>query len=232
MGQAPDLYVVNIRGIVTSAEDGTPISYAHIINPRVHGGTTTNADGMFAIRMLTEDTLIIRSLGFVDQKLMITEFPPRNLYQIAMSPVRFLLDEVTVNEDLHMRERLGLPNPDPLNIPTELRGDAFNEKPPWFAAFLSPISFLQYHTSKKEKEKREVRRIIQNNQEWLTFSRFFNLDNIERLTGLHDTDADNFMMYCNLHNQLPYFASQLEIEFQIMDLYFKYKKEMAENKKE
>ena len=230
-GQAPDLYIVNIRGMVTSAEDGEPVAYAHVINPRVHGGTTTNADGMFSIRMFTDDTLIIRSVGFVDQKLTIEEFPPKELYKIALKPVRFLLDEVTVHGGLNMRDRLGLPDAKPLDIPIELRGDAFNEKPPWFAAFLSPISFLQYHTSKREKEKREIRQVIQNNEQWVTFSRFHNLENIKRLTGLDGAEADKFMIYCNIHNQLPYFAGQLEIEFQIMNLYYKYKKEMAEKEK-
>ncbi|MDA3929491.1 MAG: carboxypeptidase-like regulatory domain-containing protein [Prolixibacteraceae bacterium] len=226
--QSIDLYVVNIRGMVTSADGGEPVAYAHIINPRAHGGTTTNADGMFSIQMLTEDTLTIRALGFVDEKLIIEEFPPKKLYKIVLKPVRILIDEVTVTKDLEMRRRLGLPDPEPLNIPTELRGDAFNERPPWFAAFLSPISFVQYHTSKREKEKREVRKIIKNNEEWLTFSNYHNLDNIKRLTGLDDNEADKFMMYCNLNNKLPYFAGQIEIEFQIMDFYFKYKKLQAE----
>lgn len=231
MAQAPDLYVVNIRGIVTSAEDGEPLPYAHVINPRVHGGTTTNADGMFTIRMLTEDTLIIRSVGFVDQKLTIDEFPPKKLYKVVLKPVRILLDEITVTKDLHMRERLGLPDAKPLNIPIELRGDAFNEKPPWFAAFLTPLSFIQYHTSKREKEKREIRKIIQNNEQWMTFSRNYNLEIIKKLTGLDGAEADKFMIYCNLNNQLPYNASQLEVDFQIMNLFYKYKKEKEAKEK-
>ncbi|MBN2805475.1 MAG: carboxypeptidase-like regulatory domain-containing protein, partial [Prolixibacteraceae bacterium] len=56
--QTPELYFVNIRGKVTSAENGEPVPYAHVINPRVHGGTTTNADGYFSISLFTEDTLI------------------------------------------------------------------------------------------------------------------------------------------------------------------------------
>lgn len=225
--QVSDLYVVNINGLVISAEDGEPIPYAHIINGRVHGGTTTNSEGRFAIRMLTEDTLIIRSVGFVDYELTINEFPPKELYEVSMKPVRYLLDQVDVTKDLNMRERLGLPDAKPLNIPIELRGDAFNEKPPWYAAFVSPLSFLQYHTSKKEKQKRELRQIIISNEQWLTFSNFHNLENIQRLTGLKGVEADKFMIYCNLHNRLPYNAGQLQVDFQIMDLYFKYKKELA-----
>lgn len=223
--QTSDLYLVTIRGKVSDIESGEPIPYAHIINPRSHGGTTSNADGMFSMSMLTEDTLIIRAVGFVDQQLTIESFPPENLYEVMMKPVRFLIGEVTVTEDLDMRGRLGLPDPDPLDIPIQLRGDAFNEKPPWFAALLTPISFLQYYTSKKEKQKRETLQIINNNEEWLQFSKYHNLENIKRLTGLSGAEADRFMFYCNLNNRLPWFASQMEIEFQIMDLYFKFRRE-------
>jgi hypothetical protein len=225
--QALDLYVVYIRGKVTEAETGEPVQYAHVINPGSHSGTTTNADGMFTIRMLTEDTLIIRAVGYVDATLFIEEFPPKQLYEVVLKPVRFLIGEVTVTEELNMRRRLGLPDAEPLDIPVELRGDAFNERPPWFAAFLTPLSFVQYHTSKREKQKRETLQVIKNNEEWLEYSKFFNLVNIERLTGLYGAEADNFMLYCNINNRLPWFASQMEIEFQIMDFFFKWKREQA-----
>jgi len=230
VAQVPDLYVVNIRGRVISAENREPIPYANIINPRVHGGTTTNVDGFFSLQMLTEDTLIIRSMGYVDQKLTIEEFPPKKLYEVVLKPVRILIGEITVTEDINMRKRLGLPDAEPLNIPTELRGDAYNEKPPWFTAFLSPLSFAQYHLSDKEKEKRETLKAIKNDSEWVLFSTYHNIDNVKRITGLSDDEADRFMLYCNINNRLPYFASQMEIEFQIMDLFFKYKKEQENQK--
>ncbi len=223
--QVPDLYMVNVRGRITNIETGEPIPYAHIINPRVHGGTTSNDDGYFSLQILTEDTLILRAIGFVDEKFFVTEFPPKKLYTVQMKPVRFLIKEITVTEDMSMRKKLGLPDAEPLNIPIELRGDGFNKKPPWYVAFLSPLSFAQYHLSGNEKEKRETLKAIKNNEEWVLFSTYHNLENIQRLTGLNDEEADRFMVYCNMNNRLPYFASQMEIEFQIMDLFFKYKKE-------
>ncbi|HKM94339.1 MAG TPA: carboxypeptidase-like regulatory domain-containing protein [Prolixibacteraceae bacterium] len=222
-----DLYVVYIRGIVTEIETGEPIPYAHVINANSHSGTTTNSNGFFSIRMTTEDTLVIRAVGYVDFQFYVDHFPPKEQYDIKMKPIRFLIDEVTVTEKLNMRDRLGLPDAKPLDIPVELRGSAFNEKPPWYAALLTPISFAQYHTSKEEKQKREAIKSIKNNNEWLQFSKYHNLETIHRLTGLSETKADNFMLYCNINNRLPYFASQMEIEFQIMDFFFKWKREQA-----
>jgi hypothetical protein len=222
--QVTDLYVITIKGVITSAENGEPIPYAHVINPREHTGTTSNFDGLFSISMLTEDTLIIRSIGFDEYHFTLKEFPPNDRYEIVMKPVSYQLGEINVTGDLSMRKRLGLPDAKKLDIPIELRGNDFNEKPPLAAAFFNPISFLNYHLSDKEKEKRETLKAIKSDKEWLQFSTYYNLDNIKRLTGLNDEKADEFMIYCNLNLRLPYTASQMEIEFQIMDLFFKFKK--------
>lgn len=224
-GQEIDLYIVNIKGTIVSGESGEPLPYAHIINPRIHGGTTSNTDGFFSINMLTEDTLIIRSIGFVDYYFTVKEFPPKDTYTIKMNPVRYLLNEVTVTEKNHLREQLGLPDAKKLDVPMELRSNTFNEKPPLVAAFFNPISFLTYHLSADEKNKRETLKAIKSGKEWDQFSTYHNLDNIKRLTGLDGDEADEFMIYCNLNNRLPYYSSQIEIEFQIMDLFFKYKKD-------
>lgn len=223
--QEVELYLVTIKGVVTEIETGEPIVYANVINPRTHSGTTTNADGFFSMTMLTDDTLTISAIGFVTQDFNINEFPPQELYNIVLKPVRYQIGEVTITEQYRLGKKLGLPQAKPLDIPIELRGSDFNEKPPWYAALVNPIAVLYYHTSKEEKRKRETLNIIKDNKEWLKFSRYHNLETIEKITGLKGTEADKFMLYCNLHNRLSHNASQMEIEFQIMDFFFKYKKE-------
>ncbi len=228
--QVAELYMVTVKGKVISAETGEPVSYAHVINPRVHGGTTTNSEGIFTINMFTEDTLTVRAVGFVDSKFFVTEFPPKPLYEIKLKPQRYLLDEVTVQEKSTLRKSLGLPEAKPLDIPVEYRGDSYNDDPSVLAAVFSPLSYLQYQTSNKEKDKRATRNAIQNQKEWEQFSRYHNLKTIERITGLKGPDAEEFLIYCNINNRLPYNATQMDIEFQIMTLYLEYKKEKEEGK--
>jgi hypothetical protein len=225
--QTLELYLVNVRVQVLSIDDGIPVAYAHVINPRVRGGTTTNADGYFTIQMLTEDTLIIRSMGYVDYHFFLNEFPPKDLYNIKMQPVRHLLNEVTVNERNRLKDKLGLPEAKPLDVPIGLRGASYNEKPPLLAAFLNPLSYAHYFLSEEEKRKRETLKVIKDEKQWNTFAIYHNLGTIKKLTGLDGDEADQFMIYCNINNRLPYFASQMEIEFQIMDFFFKYKKEQG-----
>lgn len=101
--QEADIYVVNIKGKIISDDGGEVVPYAHVINPRVHGGTTSNVDGMFSISMLTEDTLTIRAIGFVDYQFTINEFPPKELYEIQLKPVRYLIDEVTISDNTQLK---------------------------------------------------------------------------------------------------------------------------------
>lgn len=229
--QEIDLYMISIKARVTGADTGDPIPYAHVIYPNVHGGTTTDIDGYFSISMLNEDTLIIRSIGYVDYRFTAREYPLKPLYEIRLQPTRYLLKEVTVTDENGLKKKLGLPESKSIDVPIELRGDAFNEKPNFLQSILSPASFLQYHLDQGEKEKRKTRMAILDEKQWLQFSTYHNLDNIIKITGLHGNEADDFMIYCNINNRLPYFASQMEIEFQIMDFFFKYKKEKEESGK-
>jgi hypothetical protein len=226
--QEIELYVVNIKGKIMSTDSNEPIPYAQVINPRVHGGTTSSGEGFFSINMLTEDTLIIRSMGFIDYFFTVKEFPPKPLYEIRLTPKSYQLKEVTITDNTRLKKNLGIPDSKTLDIPIELRSNTFNEKPPLLAAFFNPVSYLSYHLSDSEKSKRETLKAIQNGKEWDEFSTYHNLENIKKITGLDGDEADEFMIYCNLNNRLVYSASQMEIEFQIMDLFFKYKKMKAE----
>jgi hypothetical protein len=226
--QERDLYIVNVKAKVVCIDNEEPVPYAHVINNRVHGGTTTNADGFFSMQMLTEDTLIIRSVGYVDYKFVLPDFPPKDLYTIRVTPVKILLDEVTVTEKNKLREKLGLPESKSLDVPIELRGANYNEKPPLLAAVVTPLSYMHYYLSSDEKNKRILLQTIKDDKQWSTFRTYHNLETITRLTGLTGDEADKFLMYCNINNRLPYYASQMEIEFQILNLYYKYQKENSD----
>jgi hypothetical protein len=223
--QEVELYIVNIKGVVTSATLGEPLPYVQIINPRIHGGTYTDNDGNFSINMLTEDTLLIRSMGFIDYYFTVKEFPVKAKYEIKMTPKSHQLNEATITDNSRLKKNLGIPDAKTLDVPIELRSGTFNEKPSVLAALFSPVSFLSYHLDKDEKNKRATLKAIQSGKEWDQFSTYHNLENIKKITGLDGDEADEFMIYCNLNNRLPYNASQMEIEYQIMDLYFKYKNE-------
>lgn len=222
-----DPILIKLRGRIISAKDSTAVPYANIINPRTHSGTITNTDGYFTIEMLNIDSLIVTSVGYEKGVLKV---PPRYLGQtvltFSMLPVNYALGEVNVAGD-KPKVDLGLNTGKPVDLPPELRGDAFNEAPPILAAFFNPASYLQYYLSKREKRKREVRRqmIIQRN--WELHSQNYNKEMVMKLTGLNEAEADSFMVWFNAQDVLPYTSTEYEVRASIIEYFHYYMIEKA-----
>lgn len=119
----------------------------------------------------------------------------------------------------------GIPVGKSTNIPQELRGDAFNEKPPVLAAFFNPLSYWQYYLSHKEKEKRRVREAVALQKNWEMHSRNYNKEMVKMLTGLNDEEADDFMVWFNSQNILPYTSTEYEVRASIREYFEVYKTE-------
>lgn len=214
-----DPILIKLKGRIVNVEDGLPIPYAHIVNMRTHGGTTTDILGKFTLDMLNVDSLAISVLGF---KKLYTRIDPKynenNTYTINAIPIRFGIKEIEITGK-QKKIDLGLPEYKPLNISPELRGDGFNSKPPIIAAFLNPLSFIQYHLSEREKEKREVRKAIVSEERWQLLSRYYSKDIVRTLTGLNDTEADKFMFYFNSKGILNHTSSEYAVRAAIIEQY-------------
>ncbi len=217
---------IRLKGQIVNLEDGSPIPYAHVINMRTHGGTTTDVDGKFVLDMLNIDSLAISAMGFKKSYLQIDpKHNEQNLYIIRAIPIRFAIGEVEVTGQAQ-KPNLGLPEAKTLDISPELRGDAFNKKPPIIAALFSPVSFLRYYTSGEEREKRNVRQAIVSEEHWQMLSRYYTKDIVMNLTGLNEKEADQFMFYFNSKGILNHTSSEYQVRAAIIEQYKLYVAEM------
>ncbi len=214
-----DPILIKLKGLVVNIQDSLPIPGAHVMNMRTHGGTTTDASGKFILEMLNVDSLAISSVGF---KKMYIRIDPRhnenNLYLIQAIPVVFAIKEVEVKGEKKELE-LGLPEAKTVDISPELRGDGYNSKPPVIAALITPLSFLQYHLSQAEKEKREVRKAIVSEERWQMLSKYYSKELVMNLTGLNETEADKFMLYFNSKGILNHTSSEYDVRAAILEQY-------------
>ena len=214
-----DPILIKLKGQVVNIDDGLPVPFAHVINMRTHGGTTTDTFGNFNFEMLNVDSLAISAVGF--KKIYLRVDPhhnENNLYIIQAIPAIFAIKEVQVKGELRKLD-LGLPQAKPVNIDPELRGDAFNSKPPVIAALFTPLSFLQYYLSHNEKEKREVRKAIVSEERWQILSQYYTKDVVMNLTGLNETEADKFMLYFNSKGILNHTSSEYDVRAAIIEQY-------------
>lgn len=226
----PDPILVQLKARLVNAADSTPIPYATVINNRNRSGTITNNDGYFSLDVLNIDSLIVTSVGYQKKVIYIPHsYMGYETLTFTINPVSYAVGEVEVKgEKPKVAEWLGTGKP--VDIPVELRGDAFNEKPPILAALFNPISFWNYYLSDREREKRDVREAIAIQKNWEMHSQNYNKEMVMKLTGLNETEADSFMLWFNARNILPYTSSEYEVRASIKYYYDIYKKEQDQLK--
>lgn len=221
-----DPVLLQVKGRLVNKDDGSPVPYAHIVNTRTHGGTTTDESGRFSLEMLNVDSLSVSAMGYMKAFIRI---PPRqnqdSLLVIRVQPVRYAIGEVKVTGESKKVDMEGVGTGKPVDIDPELRGDAFNKKPPWYAALFSPASFMQYHLSRREREKRNVREAMISDQQWEYLSQFYNKDMVMKLTGVNEQEADTFMIWFNSKSVLTPNSTEYDVRAAIIREFENYKKE-------
>jgi hypothetical protein len=217
---------IKLKGQVLNLEDLTPVPGAFVLNFRTHTGVTTNGQGLFTMDMLNVDSLEISSLGYTKTVVHIpVNYNEMDVLLLYAKPMRFQLSGVTVKGEQAKVNMDGVPMGKKLDLDPQLRGDAFNKKPPVLAAVVHPASFIQYYLSKREKEKREARKAIVMERKWETLSQYYNKKLVMELTGLNDFEADMFMMYFNSKDILDEHSTEYEVRDAIKELYKIYKQE-------
>lgn len=228
-----DPVLIYLKARLVDKEDGSPVAYAHIVNARTRGGTTTDVDGYFSMEMLNVDSLAISVMGYMKDYLHVPpRYSPDSVLTLYARPLRVPIGEVRVTGEGKKVNMDGVGTGKPVDISPELRGDAFNKKPSLLAAIFSPASFLQYHLSKSEKEKRNVRASMISNERWQYLSQFYNKETVMNLTGLNDLEADTFMIYFNQNSPLTPHSNEYDVREAIVDRFVAYQRERLNAKME
>ncbi len=224
--EEPDPMPIKLKAQILNLADDSPVPYAFVMNFRTHTGVTTDDMGRFILEMLNVDSLSVSSLGFTKMTFRVpASYLESNVQTFYLKPVRFAIPEVQVQGAQKKVNMDGVPEAKKVDIDPALRGNAFNEKPPVLAAFFNPVSFLQYYTSKKEREKREARKAIITEKHWEILSQFYNKKLVMELTGLDDEKADQLMIYINSKGLLSHMSTEYDVRATILEQYKLYKAE-------
>lgn len=83
-----------VSGLVTSAEDGTPLPGVNVVIKGTTEGTSTDADGRFSLSVPTPESVLVFSfIGLSTQEVQVG---PRSIVDVQMSPDLTQLSEVVV----------------------------------------------------------------------------------------------------------------------------------------
>lgn len=211
---------IRLKGQVLNLEDESPVPNAIVINLRTHTTVSADLQGRFMMDMLNVDSLSVTSLGYSKSIAHVpANYNEMNVLLIYAKPIRFALPDVNVSGQQKKVNMDGVPVGKKNDVAPELRGDAYNKKPPVVAALLTPISFMQYHLSKSEREKRETRQAIISEKKWETLSQYYNKNLVMELTGLNNAQADLFMMYINQKGLLNQMRGEYDVRTIIKEQY-------------
>jgi hypothetical protein len=217
---------IKLKAQVLNLDDESPVPSAFVLNYRTHAGITTNDQGRFTMDMLNIDSLSITILGYSKTAVHVpASYNEMNVLIIYAKPVRFALPEYKVKGEQAKVNMDGIPMGKKSDIDPQLRGNAYNKKPPVLAAFFNPVSFLQYYTSKREKEKRDTRKAIITEKQWETLSQYYNKELVMELTGLNEFQADAFMIYFNGKGVLSHTSNDYDVRNAIKEQYKLYREE-------
>jgi ribosomal protein S15P/S13E len=221
-----DPVLIYLKARLIDKDDGSPVSYAHIVNMRTRGGTTTDANGYFSMEMLNVDSLGMSAMGYMKEYVHVPyTYSEDSILTIYARPLRVAIGEVKVTGEGRKVNMDGVSTGKPSDLDPRLRGDAFNKKPSVLAAIFSPASFLQYHLSKREKEKRAVRETMISDAQWQRLSQYYNKEVVMAITGLSYAEADTFMIYFNQKNVLTAHSNEYDVRDAILKQYLLYQQE-------
>jgi len=180
----------------------------------------SDAMGNFSIQADPSDTLTFKSLNYKSKRVPVSEIlgTKNGIAKIMLSPIKILLNQVEVESTGPKVNMSGIPVGKTVSTPVELRSDYFATKPKALTAIFKPLSFISYHLSKSEKEKRATITAIHTERDWQILSLVYNKDVIHRISGFTGKALEDFMLYCNAFNGLPVNANNYDVEKRIKEL--------------
>jgi hypothetical protein len=212
------------------------VSYAHVVNQTRASGTISDSLGVFIIRSSAGDTLFISAMGYQFDIIHVPGATTDTSFVINLIPRAYMLPEVVIHElntyekfkerfveiqldadDIHIP---GIPHLKPRTIP-KLQDTNFIRNPMF--ALSSPISFLYYNLSRKEKNRRKYNELIKQDQIREKAEKRIDTAAIMRITGLPRSEVEDFILFCEFNPTMMMAMTDYELYQYIRRKYSEYR---------
>ncbi|MCO6484079.1 MAG: hypothetical protein J5I62_14945 [Flavobacteriales bacterium] len=195
---------VTVKGTVRGGDGERTFYDLMIVNRRTRTGTFAASDGSFTVRAQRGDTLLIGAGGYVTRTLPLGEFPDDELqklritlrpWTVDLQPVA-ILPKRTLKEIQADIEKLGYSEKD-------YRETGIN-------ALESPITFLYQEFSKRERSKREVAYLENQDRKRELLRELLEQYVDYGIINLSDESFDDFIDFCNVPDEVIKGLSQYD----------------------
>ncbi len=195
---------VTVHGQVQGG-DGEKVFYdLMIVNRRLRTGTFGQVDGSFVVNALRNDTLLIGAGGYVTRTVPLSEFTDAELgglrvvlrpWEIELKPVA-VLPERTLKEIQDDINKLGYRESDYRTTGVD--------------AFSSPITFLYQEFSRRERSKRQVAELRNEDAKRDLLRELLHKYVEYEIINLGDESFDDFIDFCAVPDEVIKGLSQYD----------------------
>jgi hypothetical protein len=194
--------LVTIHGRVQSGE--RTLYDLMIVNKRTRSGTFGNADGTFTVRARQSDTLMIGSIGHQTVLISMVDSVPREEYHVnlRLRPLHVQLAEVEILPERTLRE-----------IQKDIDQLGYRESDYRISqvnALQSPITFLYQEFSRRERSKRLVAQLENEDRKRALLKELLHKYVEYDIINLSDEAFDDFIDFLNVPDYVIKGLSQYE----------------------
>lgn len=195
---------VTIHGQVFTTMQDRAYYDLMVVNKRTRSGTFGNADGSFTVRAWRTDTLLIGSVGHRTAIITMADSLPKAQYriQVRLEPLMVQLAEVEILPERTLRE-----------IQKDIEKLGYKESDYRVSkvdAFQSPITFLYQEFSRRERSKRMVAYLENEDRKRELLRELLVKYVAYDIINLHDEAFDDFIDFCAVPDEVIKGLSQYE----------------------
>jgi len=196
--------LVTIHGRVITNTDEHTYYDLMIVNRRTRSGTFGNADGTFTVQALRTDTLMIGSIGHRTGILCLADSVERAIYdvRIRLVPLRVQLAEVEILPERTLKE---------IQADIDKLGyKASDYKLTTVNAFESPITALYQEFSRRERSKRLVAELENEDRKRAILQELLHKYVEYDIIKLNPEAFDDFIEFCSVPDEVIKGLTQYE----------------------
>ena len=173
-----------VQGLVMEKSGVSRIANVSVVNLKTGARVLSNELGLFQIRAITGDTLLLSKSGYTD-----IVKPLLSMTDLVLQMQRVIeLEEVKITGQSKKEEL------DEFKDQYRKKGSFYGGKPPLLAYVFQPLTALYELLGKTPNQARRFNLFYLKELEQTEIDRRFNTVAVGRLTGLSDEDLKNFMV--------------------------------------
>ena len=228
-----------LHGKVVRKSDQKPIPLAQIASYKKLNMFAADSIGEFRVILDANDSIKILALGFEPRVVHLDSLKvDADLkYIFSLDQTSYQIQQVDINSNIHYnaylnrlkdskskREEMDLMLPEDIKlgqkpaIPDDIRPD-YSGPPPVYAAVVAPFRFIDYYTSKTDKNKRRYMKLLSSEKQ----RSMLTVDLMAEVSGLEGEALQDFIIYCNANIKLNRKDTPLSVKYKVIDLYNAYK---------